>query len=62
MINIPWLPVEGETCGKTKARKNKKNASIRCELPVDHATVYVGGLLYPSHLGRDKALRWHSWR
>lgn len=62
MINIPWLPVEGETCNKPRRRQRKKTATLRCELPPDHDTIYVGGLLYPYHLGRDKAKRWHSWR
>jgi hypothetical protein len=62
MINIPWLPVKGETCGKTRAKTDKKHRIIRCELPPDHQTVYVGGLLYPYHTGRDRALRWYTWR
>jgi hypothetical protein len=62
MINVPRLPLEGETCGKTKAKTRKKDRAIRCELPPDHQTVYVGGVLYSHHTGRDAALRWHTWR
>lgn len=59
MINVPWLPVRpgDQQCGH---RRNKRSV-VPCELPPDHDTVYVGGLLYPWHLGRDKAGRWHSW-
>lgn len=59
MINIPWLPVEGETCHK---RKGKRWSHTYCELPPNHQKEYVGGLIYPWHLGRDTAKRWHSWR
>lgn len=62
MINVSWLPVQGETCDRPLARKRKKTAKIRCELPPNHQTEFVGGLIYPWHLGRNKAMRWFSWR
>lgn len=59
MINVPWLPVRPEDpkCGHRKKKKSK----VSCELPPDHKREYVGGVFYPLHQGRDRAMRWHTW-
>lgn len=55
--DLSWLQDDGPCCGAYRRPKGR----VTCELPPDHQTELVGGVLYRWHLGRDKLGRWHHW-